>query len=109
MYYLNKTGIVRRVARKYGMTTDDTAAWFDAFIDVLGEAVVEDDINIYGFGSFKHVDRAPKIGRNLVTGEEITIPARKIIKFEPSKKLLERLNNKKKDGVPDVKAYESEN
>lgn len=104
---MNKTGIIRRVARKYGMTTDDTAAWFDAFIDILGEVVTEDDITIYGFGSFRHVDRAPRTGRNLATGEPIKIPAKTIIKFEPSKKLLARLN-KKKDGVPDVKTYESE-
>ena len=104
---MNKKGIVRKVARKYGMSTDDTAAWFDAFIDVLGEVVTEDDVTIYGFGSFKHIDRAPRVGRNVLTGESVYIPARKIIKFEPSKKLMERLN-KKKDGVPHVETYESE-
>ena len=103
---MNKMGIVRRVARKYDMSVDDTASWFDAFIDVLGEVVAEQDVTIYNFGSFRHVDRAPRVGRNVLTGEPIKIPAKKIIKFEPSKKVLERLN-KKKDGVPRVESDES--
>lgn len=105
---MNKKGVVRKVARKYGMSMDDTAAWFDAFVDVLGEIIVEDDLTIYGFGAFRRIDRAPRVGRNVVTGETIRIPAKKIIKFEPSKSLMERLNNKKKDGVPYVEADESE-
>ncbi len=102
---MNKNGVVRRVARKYGMSVDDTAAWFDALIDILGEAVAEGDVTIYNFGSFKHIDRAPRVGRNPITGEPIKIPAKKIIKFEPSKKVLDRLN-KQKDGVPRVETDE---
>ena len=105
---MNKKGVVRRVARKYDMSMDDTAAWFDAFIDVLGEVITEGDLTIYNFGSFKRIDRAPRVGRNVVTGERIKIPAKTIIKFEPSKTLQARLNNKKKDGVPYVEAEESE-
>ena len=42
-------------------------------------------------GSFKVVERAARTCRNPRTGEEITVPARKVVKFTPSKKLKDRL------------------
>ena len=45
-----------------------------------------------GFGSFKVQQRKPRKGRNPQTGEELQIPARKVITFSPAKALKERLN-----------------
>lgn len=42
-------------------------------------------------GSFKVVERAARKCRNPRTGEEITVPARKVVKFTPSKKIKDRL------------------
>jgi DNA-binding protein HU-beta len=45
-----------------------------------------------GIGSFKVRQRKPRKGRNPRTGEELQIPARKVITFSPAKALKERLN-----------------
>ena len=45
-----------------------------------------------GFGSFKVRERKPRKGRNPRTGEELQIPARKVVTFSPAKALKERLN-----------------
>jgi DNA-binding protein HU-beta len=45
-----------------------------------------------GVGSFKVRRRKPRKGRNPRTGEELQIPARKVITFSPAKALKERLN-----------------
>lgn len=42
-------------------------------------------------GSFKVVERAARTCRNPRTGEEISVPARKVVKFTLSKKLKDRL------------------
>lgn len=42
-------------------------------------------------GSFKVVERAARKCRNPQTGEEISVPARKAVKYVPSKKLKDRL------------------
>lgn len=42
-------------------------------------------------GSFKVVERAARTCRNPRTGEPVSVPARKTIKFTPSKKLLDKL------------------
>jgi DNA-binding protein HU-beta len=44
-----------------------------------------------GFGSFSIVKRAPRLGRNPKTGEEVPIPARRVVKFRPGKKLSRRV------------------
>ncbi len=47
-------------------------------------------VTITGFGTFRVMDRAAQKGRNPQTGKEITIPARKVVKFRPAKKLADR-------------------
>ena len=50
-----------------------------------------DRIEIRGFGSFSLHYRAPRIGRNPKTGEEIPISARRVVTFRPGQKLRARV------------------
>jgi len=45
-----------------------------------------------GLGSFKIRQRKPRKGHNPRTGEELQIPAHKVITFSPSKALKQKLN-----------------
>lgn len=64
-----------------------------AFIETLTEVLLEGkDISFIGFGKFEVVTRAPRTCRNLQTGENMQIPAKKGIKFKPGKLLAENLN-----------------
>ena len=45
-----------------------------------------------GLGSFKIRERAPRKGRNPQTGEELRIPAKRVVTFSASKALKEGLN-----------------
>ena len=51
-----------------------------------------EDVIWRGLGSFKIRERKPRKGRNPRTGEEIQIPARKVIHFSPAKALKQKLN-----------------
>jgi DNA-binding protein HU-beta len=51
-----------------------------------------DGVRWSGLGSFKIRQRKPRKGRNPQTGEELQIPARKVITFSPSKALKQKLN-----------------
>lgn len=65
----------------------------DAILEAMEEALVAgDSINFIGWGKLEVVNRAPRIGRNPKTGEEVEIEARKSVKFKPGKGLLEKLN-----------------
>lgn len=49
-------------------------------------------IKISGFGNFEVRDKNARPGRNPQTREELTISARRILRFKPSQKLKDRLN-----------------
>ncbi len=53
-----------------------------------------DDVLISGFGKFKVRFRWAKKGRNPQTGQSIIIPSRRIVTFQASKKLREKMNKK---------------
>ena len=64
----------------------------DAVIDCLQEALASGEtVTFTGFGSFKVNERAERKGRNPRSGEEITIPACKVVKFTPGKSLKDAL------------------
>jgi integration host factor subunit alpha len=51
-----------------------------------------DKVKISGFGNFVVKSKNKRKGRNLRTGEEIPIAARKVLKFQSSFVLKKRLN-----------------
>lgn len=55
-----------------------------------------DSIQLPGIGTFKVVERAARTGRNPRTGEQISIPARRQVKFTASKSLSEALKGDRK-------------
>lgn len=64
----------------------------DAVISCLRDALVAgDSVTFTGFGSFKVNQRAERTGRNPHTGEQITIPASRVVKFTPGKNLKDAI------------------
>ena len=51
-----------------------------------------ENLSIINFGKLEVVERAPRLGRNPKTGEEVKIGKRKSVKFRPGKAFLEKLN-----------------
>lgn len=61
-------------------------------LDAATEAIIEyakngQSVSLHGLGVFKPVDRAPRTGRNPHTGEEIKVPAKRVLVFKPSSKV----------------------
>ncbi len=93
---MNKAELVSRMAEISGMTKAAAEKALNAFMEAVGEALKKGDkVTLVGFGTFMVTKRAARKGRNPRTGEEIKIPARKVVKFKPGAK-LEALANKKK-------------
>ena len=64
-----------------------------AFLDTVEEALVKGEEVIFtGWGKWEVVEKSERVGRNPKTGEEITIPAKKAIKFKVGKALEEKVN-----------------
>lgn len=66
-----------------------------AFLETVETALIQgEEVSFVGWGKWEVVEKAERIGRNPQTGEEITIPARKAIKFKAGKALEEKINLK---------------
>lgn len=65
----------------------------DAFGKVTGEILNGKRVSIKDFGTFYLIDRKARKGRNPQTGEEITIPASKGLKFKPARTLRAEVKN----------------
>lgn len=56
-------------------------------------AVKGGEVSIANLGKFVLAERAQKNGVNPTTGEKIVIPARKVVRFKPAKRLKEAIKD----------------
>ncbi|NHM25972.1 HU family DNA-binding protein [Desulfofundulus sp. TPOSR] len=90
---MTKTDLIKAVAEKAVMTQKDAARAVDALLEAVQEAVARgEEVRNPGFGAFIVRERAERQGRDLRTGEVITIPARKVVAFRAGKELREAVN-----------------
>jgi DNA-binding protein HU-beta len=87
---MTKTDLVKAVAEKADMTQKAAARAVDAFVEVIQEAVsCGEEVRISGFGAFLVKARRERKGRDIRTGEVVTIPAKKAVAFKAGKDLKE--------------------
>lgn len=87
---MTKAELVKAVAEKADITQKAAARAVDAFVEVIQEAVSRgEEVRIPGFGAFLVKARGERKGRDIRTGEVITIPAKKAVAFKAGKDLKE--------------------
>jgi len=91
---MTKTELIDAVAEETDLFKKDIKKVldnaFDTIMEYLGEEAKKsednrDNVQFVGFGTFEARDRAERKGRNPQTGEEITIPDRKVPFFKAGK------------------------
>ena len=89
---MNKAELVEAMAESAGLSKADAKRALDAFIDTASKALKKGDrVALVGFGSFSVTERSARKGRNPQTGKEITIKAKKVVKFKPGADLSSRV------------------
>lgn len=89
---MNKAELIEEIAADAGLSKADAKRALDAFIDTTAKALKKGDrVALVGFGSFSVSERAERKGRNPQTGKEITIKAKKVVKFKPGADLSEKI------------------
>jgi integration host factor subunit beta len=62
-------------------------------LDAMTDALIAGQrIEIRGFGTFSISERPPRVGRNPKSGEEVSVPAKRVPHFKPGKELRYRVN-----------------
>jgi len=85
---MNKAELIDAIASEAKITKADAKKALDAFINATTKALKKGDrVALVGFGTFAVTKRSARKGRNPQTGKEITIPAKKVVRFRPGSEL----------------------
>ncbi|MDE2665640.1 MAG: integration host factor subunit beta [Acidobacteriota bacterium] len=83
-----KLDIINHVVERTGIPRSKAEAAVDAVFNAMKGALQRNDrIELRGFGVFNIKPRKTGIGRNPRTGEEVSIPPGKAVRFKPGKDL----------------------
>ncbi|EAW2493103.1 TPA: HU family DNA-binding protein [Escherichia coli] len=90
---MTKSELISAIAGEFNVSKAIAGKIIDAYADHLKTDLQESGVAVvHGIGRLKLVERAPRLGRNPKTGEEITIPAAKVVKLSVSKELKDAVN-----------------
>jgi DNA-binding protein HU-beta len=83
-----KLDIVNEVVNRTGITKTKAEMAVETVFDAMKRALEQGDrIELRGFGVFTIKPRKTGVGRNPRTGEEVSIPPGKAVRFKPGKEL----------------------
>ena len=90
---MTKNNLIDHIAETTQSTKKDAERVIDAVLGQITEALAKGEkVDLRGFGSFQANGKKERQGRNPKTGETITIAAKTVAVFKPSKELAERVN-----------------
>ncbi len=83
-----KLDIITEVVTRTGVTKTKAEMAVETVFDAMKKALAKGDrIELRGFGVFNVKPRKTGIGRNPRTGQEVSIPPGKAVRFKPGKEL----------------------
>jgi integration host factor subunit alpha len=89
---LTKADIVEAVRAKLGLSRLATSQVVSDLFEIIKETLEKGEpVKISGFGNFEVREKRARRGRNPQSGDEITIQARSVVTFKPSKVLRKAL------------------
>ena len=75
------------------LTHRKSSELFASIVDIVKESLANgQEVKIYGFGKFSLREKKQRNGRNPATGEPVVIPAKRVLRFQPSSTLRKSLN-----------------
>jgi DNA-binding protein HU-beta len=90
---MNHSDFVQKITEAAGISKAAASQAVDALIEtILDAAQAGDEVRVSGLGTFDVVTREARPGRNPQTGEPISIPASKALRFRAGKAAKDQLN-----------------
>ncbi len=92
---MTKSELINRITeRTAGLSRVQTMIIVETFFQSIKNALKNGEkVEIRGFGNFRLKNKKPRIARNPKTGEQVEVPAKKVIHFKMGKELKELLNS----------------
>ena len=92
---LTKDQIVGSLETRLGISRSESSRLVESMLETIKAALARgEDVLISGFGKFCVNQKTARRGRNPATGEELTLPPRRVVTFRCSPFLKDRVNGK---------------
>ena len=89
---LTKADMAKSLFNAIGLNKKEARELVDLFFQELEACLADgEQIRLSGFGNFDLRDKSERPGRNPKTGEEVLIPARRVVTFRAGGKLKARV------------------
>lgn len=90
---LTKSDIISNISNGTGLTRKQSIETVDKILETIKSTLESgENVMISGFGKFCVRQKNERRGRNPATGDNLTIGARRVLTFNCSGKLKERMN-----------------
>jgi DNA-binding protein HU-beta len=90
---MNRNAFIDQIAARAQSSKTEVEHIIDAALALIADTLANGEtVDLRGFGSFQVSAKKERQGRNPKTGESLTIPAKKVALFKPSKELAQRVN-----------------
>ncbi|MBA4366535.1 MAG: integration host factor subunit alpha [Desulfobacterium sp.] len=90
---LTKAQIVDSIQDKFGFPRKKCVELIEIMLEEIKKPLQKgEDVMISGFGKFCVNNKKERKGRNPATGDDLTLPARKVVTFKCSQGLREKIN-----------------
>ena len=92
---MNRSDLVRHVSRQTQHSQAQIETLLDLILDEIATLLLSGDgtLTIRNFGRFEIRHRQGVTRRNPKTGEEIKVPSKRAVIFQPAKSFKERIND----------------
>jgi integration host factor subunit alpha len=90
---LTKIQIVESIHNEIGIPKNKSTELVETLLEIIKRTLASgEDVMISGFGKFCVKEKAERKGRNPATGDDLMLEARKVVTFNCSGKLRDRVN-----------------
>ncbi len=98
--------IIKRISSDFGVSVEKSRNIVQDVLDGIVQATIEHGrLEVRRFGTFKITHRAARVARNPRTNEELRIPPRYVLTFEPSDKVAEKVEKHYREKTTAIEKY----
>jgi integration host factor subunit alpha len=92
---LTKAQIIEDIAEANGFTRIKSVETTEIMLELIKSTLASgEDVLVSGFGKFCVKKKSERRGRNPATGEDMMLPPRRVVTFQCSGKLREKINSR---------------
>jgi integration host factor subunit alpha len=90
---LTKAPIIEAIAVQIGFSKNHSSETVETLLELIKSTLESgEDVMISSFGKFCVKEKKERRGRNPATGEDMLLPARRVVTFKCSGKLKDKIN-----------------